>query len=441
MNDERITGSPLWNDPRGHVMKTPDDVSEMLRLKACGWGTKRIAREIGCSHHTVKQYVTAGGVKLFKSPARTKKLDGLDDWLRERFNRHRGNADVVRQDLLAEKGVTVSRRTLQRAVQPYRQALAAEALATTRFETLPGRQLQIDFGERFVEIGGAQVKAFMFVATLGYSRRVHVRAFRNEKQEHWFAGLESAFTAFGGVTEDVLMDNPRALVVRHDMTSRVVKFNDKLLAFAKHWGFNPRACAPYRARTKGKTERGVGYVKKNAIAGHAFESWEAFEAHLAKWEREIANVRVHGTTGEVPLTRFTRDEAHRLKPLRDRAPFGTLRDLTRRVGNDCAIEVDTNSYSVPWRLIGERVAVTVAAAEVRIRYGVREVAVHKQAVGRRQRVIDRAHLDGVASGNTAVCRGERVAPSQHEPPTSQALQASSLQRPLAEYEAAVGGSF
>ena len=125
------------------------------------------------------------------------------------------------------------------------------------------------------------------------------------------------------------MDNPRALVVRHDAATRTVQFNDKLIAFAKHWGFTPRACAPYRARTKGKTENGVGYVKKNAIAGHAFASWEAIEAHLAKWQRDVANVRVHGTTGEEPITRFERDEAHRLKPLGSRPPFGSLRELTR----------------------------------------------------------------------------------------------------------------
>jgi hypothetical protein len=111
MSEERITESPSWNDPRGQVMKTPGDVSEMLRLKACGWGVKRIARELGCSHHTVKQYLAAGGVKAFKAPTRTKKLDGLDDWLRERFIRHRGNADVVRQDLLAERGITGKRCT------------------------------------------------------------------------------------------------------------------------------------------------------------------------------------------------------------------------------------------------------------------------------------------------------------------------------------------
>jgi hypothetical protein len=128
MNEERITESSSWTDPRGQVMKTPDDVPEMLRLKGCGWGLKRIARQLGCSHHTVRDYVAAGGLKPFKSPERRKLLDGLEGWLRERFIRHLPNADVVRQDLLAEKSVVVRRRTLQRAVQPYRRALKAEAL-------------------------------------------------------------------------------------------------------------------------------------------------------------------------------------------------------------------------------------------------------------------------------------------------------------------------
>jgi transposase len=417
-------------------MKTAEDVAEMLRLAACGWGRKRIAKALGCSHHTVKTYLDAGGTKAFKTPVRAKALDGHEDWLRERFIRHRGNADVVRQELATEKNIHATLRTVERAVKPYRQVLRAEALATVRFETLPGRQLQIDFGERLVEIAGEMVRAYMFVATLGYSRRLHVRAFRNEKQSNWLAGLESAFTSFGGVPEEVLIDNPRSLVTSHDAATRTVTFNATFLAFARHWKFRPRACAPYRARTKGKTESGVGYVKKNAIAGRSFASWEAFEAHLAAWERDVANTRAHGTTEEAPLVRFARDEAHRLKPLGDRPAFGALRDLVRIVGNDCSIELDTNSYSVPWQLIGERVSVTVAAGEVRIRHGRRLVAMHRLAGGRRQRVINRAHLEGIAGGNGAVCRREIVASSSpHDPPPP------ALLRPLAEYEAAIGGSF
>jgi transposase len=116
--------------------------------------------------------------------------------------------DVVRQDLAREKGMVVSLRTVERAVAPLRQALAAEARATVRFETPPGRQLQIDFGQRRALIG-ENVWVHLFVAMLGYSRRCFVRAFRHERQSAWFDGIEAAFRHFGGVPEEVLLDNAR----------------------------------------------------------------------------------------------------------------------------------------------------------------------------------------------------------------------------------------
>jgi transposase len=415
-------------------MLGPEEVSAMLRLKELGWGTKRIARELGVSRNTVKSYIEAGGWRPYHQPARRKKLDGQAEWLKERFERHCGNADVIRQELAAEKGILASLRTIERAVEPYRRELAAQARATVRFETAPGRQLQIDFGERLVEIGGAKVKAFLFVATLGYSRRLHVRAFRNERQENWFAGLESTFAAFGGVTEEVLFDNARALVAEHDAATRKVLFNDKLVAFAKHWGFRPRACAPYRARTKGKTENGVGYVKKNAVAGRCFASWDGFEAHLEAWTREVADVRVHGTTGEAPMARFARNEAKALKAIDGIPPFRTTRELIRRVGSDCMVEVDGNAYSAPWRLIGERVRVTVTEQSVRIHHGAHEVAEHGILSGRRQRMVDPAHYAGLVGAH-----GRRASSAPGSEPSPVAPPA--LLRPLGEYEALIGGGF
>lgn len=416
-------------------MKTPDDVAAMLRLKALGWGCKRIGREFGCSHHTVKRYVEAGGFVAFQQPERASKLYGLGDWLRERFRQHRGNADVVRQDLIAEHGITVSLRTVERAVAGYRQELVAEARATVRFETPPGKQMQIDFGERLVEIAGTKVRAHLFVATLGYSRRIHVRAFRNERQESWFDGLESTLAKFGGVTEEVLFDNARALVEQHDLSTRTVVFNPKLLSFAKHWGFRPRACAPYRARTKGKTENGVGYVKRNAIAGRSFVSWDAFEAHLEAWARDIADVRIHGTTGEAPMARFVREEAAKLKSIAGVPPFHAARELTRIVQGDCSVEVDANAYSVPWRLVGERVRVTVTAQTVHVFHGAREVAVHAIHEGRLQRIVDAAHFEGLAGAAPHPRAGSAV-PRPRGP-----LSRPALLRSLAEYEAHVGGGF
>jgi transposase len=434
MQNERLSSGPLQvKDLRREAMLEPAEVSAILRHKALGWGARRISRELGISRNTVKSYIAAGGWTPYQQPERKRALDGLGSWLRERLRSHRGNADVLRQELAAEKAIAVSLRTVERAVKPYRQELEAEARATVRFETPPGKQMQIDFGERLVEIGGAKLRVYLFVATLGYSRCCHVRAFRNERQDSWFDGLESTFAKFGGVTEEVLFDNARALVVEHDAATRTVVFNDKLKAFAKHWGFRPRACAPYRARTKGKTENGVGYVKRNAIAGRCFPSWEALEAHLEAWTREIADVRVHGTTGEAPIERFRRAEAAALRPATGIPPFHAARELIRRVQADCAVEIDGNAYSVPWRLIGETVRATVTDRAVRIYHASREVAVHSTCSGRRQRAVDPVHFHGLAGSRPGWARPVATVPDDGLP--------AALLRSLGEYEALLGGGF
>jgi hypothetical protein len=323
---------------------------------------------------------------------------------------------------------------VERAVSHLRRELLAEARATVRFETPPGRQLQIDFGERQVRIGEESVRAYLFVATLGYSRRLYVRVFRHERQASWFAGIEGAFRHFGGRPAELLLDNARALVEHHDVQTREVVFNERFHAFARYWDVRPQACAPYRARTKGKDERGVGYVKRNAIAGRGFASWAALEAHLAQWTREVADMRVHGTTGEAPLVRFEREEVAALRPLGDKPPFGQLRELTRRVQNDGSVDVDTNHYSVPWQLIGAGVSVVVCGGEVRILHAGVEVARHAQRLGRRERAVMAPHLRGIAIG-AAPADGAGA-----EPPRSAPLPGELL-RPLAEYELVAGGGW
>lgn len=413
---------------QGEEMLQPDEVAAMVRLHELGWGAKRLSKEFGCARNTVRRYLRAGGTVPFAKPERKTAFDGLDDWLRERFFRHGGNADVIRQELASEHGIVIGLRSVELRVQRWRRELRAQKRATVRFETRPGHQLQIDFGESRVWIGDERVRVHLFVATLGYSRRMHIQPSIRERQADWFEGMEGAFLRFGGVPAEVLFDNAKALVEHHDAATREVRFNARLHAFARYWGFSPRACAPYRARTKGKDERGVGYVKRNAIAGRRFASWGAFVAHLEQWNREIADVRVHGTTGELPLVRFA-DEAGALRPLGGRAPFGQLRDLIRKVRPDCAIDLDTNSYSVPWRLVGETVQVVVLAGRVIVRHAGEVVADHPVCDGRRQRIVDRAHLAGLVGTGSV-----RAA-------TSPPIPSPALLRPLAEYEALVGGGW
>jgi transposase len=353
-------------------------------------------------------------------------------WLEQRLRQHKGNADVVRQELKREFCIAVSLRTVQRAVAPMRVALRAQAVAHVRFETAPGLQLQVDFGSTHVQVGEELTRVFLFVATLGYSRRTYVLLSLHERQSAWLLGLEGAFRHFGGVTHEVLLDNAKALVDEHNRQTREVKLNDRFRSFCRYWGVTPRACAPYRAQTKGKDERGVGYVKRNAIAGHTFASLDALQAHLDRWMREVADVRVHGTTGEPPIERFERDERRALRPLPSKAPFLQVRELVRRVHTDACVELDTNRYSVPWKLIGEQVSVVVADREVQVLYAGQEVARHAQSSLRRSSVIERSHLVGIVGS-------EFVGTTRLAPPPAAAP--AELQRDLGEYEVLVGGGW
>jgi len=406
-------------------MLEPEAITTIVRLGQSGWGAKRIARTLGIARNTVRRYLSAGGPVPYRQPQRASVLGGHETWLRERFLQHRGNCDVVRQQLSKELGIETSLRTVERACRGFRQELEASRRATIRFETGPGEQMQIDFGQTRVLIGGEPVRVFLFVATLGYSRRGFACAFRHERQSAWFAGIEAAFAHFGGRPQTLLIDNAKALVDKHDTQTRQVRLNSRFEAFCRHWDIRAKACAPFRARTKGKTENGVGYVKKNAIAGHAFESWTAMEAHLARWQREVADVRIHGTTGVTPAERFDLEREH-LRPVAGIAPFLQVRELVRRVNAEGCIELDTNAYSVPWRLIGETVTVVVSADTVVVEYAGEEVARHAELAGSRGRSIERSHL-----------LGGSLPPAQIEaPPPTDALL-----RPLAEYEALVGGGW
>ena len=303
---------------------------------------------------------------------------------------------MVRQELASELGIVVSLRTVERAVSHLRRELAAEALATVRFETPPGRQLQIDFGQRRIAIDGERGKVFLFVATLGYSRRIYAAPFRHERQSSWLEGIEGAFRHFGGLPGELLLDNASALVKHHDPVTREVEFNSRLHAFTRYWDVRPVACAPYRARTKGKDERGVSATSSTTPSPGGASPRGAPWRRI--WPGGCARWPTRGCTARRARRRSRGSSARSGRlygTLLGRPPFRQLRELTRRVQTDACVDVDTNHYSVPWRLIGAEVSVEVGDNQVRIHHAGIEVACHDKRLGRRERAIDRAHLHGI----------------------------------------------
>jgi hypothetical protein len=416
-------------------MQTPEEMLVMHKLLELGWSRRRIAAEVGISRNTLDRYLSLGEWQPYNSANRSGQLDEHMDWLRERFEQHHGNAEVVRQELVKQKGVDVSLRTVERSVRPWREELRQSRQATVRYETRPGKQLQADFGELWVSIGGVRTKVHLCVLTLGYSRRQVIRVYRHQRQRNWLQALEEAFRFWGGIPEEVLVDNAKALITINNPKTGELVVNPIFAAFARHWGFTVKACWPSRPQTKGKDERGVGYVKRSGFAGHFFDTWGQMDGHLEWWNREIADLRIHGTTGERPLDRFLREEAAALMALDGKTSFLAEQEFSRRVAKDCCVQVEGNWYSVPAALVGQNVTVRIRDQQVVIRQAGRIVARHtRQEANQRSRQVIAGHWAGLVPR-----RAMEAAPDNGaaEVVRLETVRSSSLARPLSDYAAVV----
>jgi transposase len=185
-----------------------------------------------------------------------------------------------------------------------------------RFETAPGHQAQVDFAEFRLPWG----KRYALVVVLGYSRLLWLKFYPRQTLATVITGLEEAFAYFGGVPTELLFDQLKAVIVEDQRTDggKLLE-NAEFLRFAAHWGFRIRACRPYRAKTKGKVERPIRYIRGNFFYGREFIGDADLEAQRLAWMDGVANVRLHRTTLCVPRVRFETEEVMRLQPLAERA--------------------------------------------------------------------------------------------------------------------------
>lgn len=316
---------------------------------------KDIADLLGVHPKTIGRALKRGGPPTGKRPKpKWHKLEpykGLIDQLLAQGVRN----GVVVYRILREHGYPGKYTMLSEYLRPRR--LPREDRRTVRFETPPGRQLQSDWGEIWTVVGGKRKKVHFIVNTPGYSRRFHFWCTDSEDAEHTYEGIIRTFEYLGGVSGEVLVDNQKAAVIDNRIGDRVV-FNERFIDLAGHYGFVPRACKPARARTKGKDERMVGYVKHNFFERYrSFESYEHMNALALVWLAEEADRRFHGTVKEVVGERFAR-EAPALRPL-PRVRYDTSY-LERRIAAwDGYVDVRGNRYSVPDYLRGKTVNIRI----------------------------------------------------------------------------------
>ena len=287
---------------------------EVRVLSRQGQSVRSIAKELGCSRNTVRRYLRrAGAPRYGPRPPRPCKLDAYEAYLLERVEQARPRwipATVLLREI-AERGYAGGISQLKAYLAPLRKT---EPEPLVRFETEPGVQMQADF--TVVRRGRDPLLAL--VATLGYSRATFVKFTAAQDTATLCAALREAFDYFGGVASEVLFDNAKSVVIERDAYGPGAhRWNSELLELAEACGFTPRVCRPYRAKTKGKVERFNGYLKGSFLvplatslkaAGLAL-TVEVANLHVRRWLDQIANQRIHGTTGDVPATRLTEERA------------------------------------------------------------------------------------------------------------------------------------
>lgn len=255
---------------------------------------------------------------------------------------------------LKAKGYTGGMTILRGAIRPIKREQVRRV--TERFETTPGHQAQIDWGEcGTITVGGETRKLYLFVMVMGYSRMLYARFTTSTRQPALFSCLKDAFETLG-IPKELLVDNMKQCVERHDISTGVVRFSKAFLDFAEHYSVQPVASPPYWPRVKGKVERGVGYVKCSFLEGRSFTDLADLNAQLTQWLFAVANQRVHGTTKAVPAVRFE-EEIRALRSARLVPPFDTRPVELRVVALDCHLSYRGVRYSVMPDAVGHTVVI------------------------------------------------------------------------------------
>ena len=306
----RLDHGVPWREATMRDWRTRVEVKALLDA---GLSKTAAARRLGVDRRTIGRWQRETAVSGNRK-SRAHKLDPYKGIVRERLKSY---PELTAQRLFEEvraAGYDGGYGRVRdyvgelRAVEPEEPAL--------RFETPPGHQAQVDFGEFRPPWG----KRHALVVVLGHSRMRWLEFYPSQTMKTVMTGLERAFAYFGGVPAELLFDQMKAVVVEDARpTGGGLLLNEEFRRFATHWGFRIRACRPYRAQTKGKVERQIGFVRQSFYYGRAFANDADLNEQARAWLREVANVRKHSALGESALERFERVERETLGPLAERS--------------------------------------------------------------------------------------------------------------------------
>lgn len=267
----------------------------------------------------------------------------------------------------------------------------APAFLTLHFA--PGQSAQVDWGSwGSLRVGETRRALSFFVMVLCWCRRMYLEFTFSQTEEQWLACHQHAFEFFGGlVPAEIMVDNCKVAVLSHPVGGPVI-LNPNYADFAAHYGVKIKACGVRRGNEKGRVENGVGYVKKNFLAGLELSDLASLNAAARVWLDTVANVRLHGETKRTPMAMFA-EEQPKLRPL-PAHPYDVAVVATVRVSNRCRVTVDTNRYSVPAAYASGQLTLKLYAERLRLFDGDKLVTEHRRCFERYQ---DREHPEHAAA--------------------------------------------
>jgi len=401
-----------------------------LHLK--GISISDISRQTGHDRKTVRRAIE-GALVPARQPGQTTyyRLGPYIEYLMSRIDDGVLNASKL-YDEIHSQGYQGKRSRLRAFVHPFR--VARQNPATIRYETEPGVQAQADWGHfGYIQHRGHRRRLYAFVMTLGWSRAMYVEFTVSADAAWWLRCHDHAFRFFGGIPKVVLHDNLKTAVLDRDADGRV-HWNPRYLDFADYYGFTPQACRPYRAQTKGKVESGVKYVRRNFWLGLRYTDLVDLNRQVSTWLDKVANVRVHGTTGEVPWERLPHEN---LRPVWGN-PYDTSLISCRRSSPDCLISYDGNLYSVPAGYHKQQLLVKETEQRQLIICNAQgdEIAHHRLSDGYNERIVEPAHYRGIASATPRPKRATAVQIESATPALSGQVDAPQVEtRSLSIYQA------
>ena len=366
------------------------EVVMILDLHRQGLTVSAIARELGLDRKTVRKSIARGLEPPVYGPRQPRKrlLDPFVLYLRERVTAYPGLTGRRLLRELRERGYEGGYTAVTDMVREIRPA--RPRVFEVRFETPPGAQAQVDFAQfqlQFADEPAMTRIVWLFSFVLGFSRLIWARFVLHQDMQTVLRCHMAAFDAIGGIPDEILYDRMKTAVIGEADGSIV--YNRALIDFARHHGFQPKACRPYRAKTKGKVERPYRYIREDFFLARSFRNLDDLNAQLRHWLDIVANPRVHATTQRVVNAAFAEEKPHlKMLPL---APFRSVLKLERRVSHEGMVSVGGNLYSVPDATRKRIVEVHTLADEVRIFEDGALIAAHPVQEGRNQRRVAPGH--------------------------------------------------